>query len=794
MGKTSIAATVASQAARAGHLAVEMIRLSQSEYRSPLGVMGAIANASPQRFSRFLDELGAYRQSSGHSGLTTLEHLFVECLATNDETNKLTVVTLDSIEHVGPSYRRWLLGHLRSSRDIRILVTTRDPAALDVAQVVPVGLLESREAIALCALYGVEDSASLELLFARSGNSPLKLSTILEGLEADGNDGSSMNALAVSFESFYREIVHRMSATDVVGLRLMSVFRHGIASESLAPAAAISDPEALAAIGRLRMLPYVVSVNGTGAKLHDEMVGVVENVLSIESARRRELVEQALAGYYSPTRLATVNRTVRNRLVAERLTYEAHLRPTEAVMHLAAEIDAALAAQDVDHAEALLNAQQPELYEAHGRATLLLLRARLLLKRLEPTQAAQVLATVPREALELRPIHVAVLQLRAECVLGASPLPHGDRFVGVQLLQEAVQLAAEFTDSAVRGSLRLSVANGLRSVGRNDAALQEYQKVAAEAKTHGHDKLLVSAWQEMVQLHRLQQNLAAATESLREVHRLRSELAFVGEAAQMHYYSGNLYRDLDRFEEGRKQYRLAESGFRSNEDFFSLTCLLGDWAWLEYLAGALLDSSRMQDESLALASRYEFGTELAEYWHTRYHILWDEGEISTAYECLDQALAHARRATNVYMILDCLNHVAQRVEATADDKELGTAVASVSEVLREMEGIEHRGCGIRVFRYRAMLVLGDLYFRMEQYSRGYECWRDGLMGVAEFGSSRSNVELVTDLAEFRRSKIKFVVEYLRMSTALRQSWTERGHGDSFPILVQICDEIDSSVL
>ena len=178
----------------------------------------------------------------------------------------------------------------------------------------------------------------------------------------------------------------------------------------------------------------------------------------------------------------------------------------------------------------------PSVFRARAR----LLEAALRLAQLDPRSASALLDEISNTAHDDPHVRVEELRLRAACVVGPSPLPHGDRFSGVQLLQEACELMTEDLGAEYCCALELELANALRSVGMHASAESRYGKVADRAirfELHNFEAL---AHLELSQLFRLQQDLASAereldlgkmcirdralAESLQERHRLQGQV------------------------------------------------------------------------------------------------------------------------------------------------------------------------------------------------------------------------------------------------------------------------------
>ncbi len=78
-----------------------------------------------------------------------------------------------------------------------------------------------------------------------------------------------------------------------------------------------------------------------------------------------------------------------------------------------------------------------------------------------------------------------------------------------------------------------------------------------------------------------------------------------------------------------------------------------------------------------------------------------------------------------------------------------------------MEEYEKKGCGIKVFRGRAMLIEGDISFDERDFYQALAFWIEGFSIVALYGNSRSNVLLFEDLYRMRKGKIEKCINECR---------------------------------
>lgn len=274
--------------------------------------------------------------------------------------------------------------------------------------------------------------------------------------------------------------------------------------------------------------------------------------------------------------------------------------------------------------------------------------------------------------------------------------------------------------------------------GHNEKAQIAYEYALAKSQTDIQKVMILLDMSKMV---RLQQDVNKALEPLRKCDVLMETMK--KNKGKYYYYKGNIYRDLDDIETATIYYNKAFSELADGDDNFTLCELNFDFAWLQYIRDDIeeIDIEMVQkylDVGWGYAEKYHFGTEYSEYHHILYEILNYLEDYQSAYQHLDKAIDFAYQYSNIYMILDCLNHRAQQyyLEGKFDE---------IPAVIQEMEKIEKSGCKIRVFRGRAKLIQADTFYDRGDYECALQEYFDGFVIVALYGNSRTNVELFEDL-------------------------------------------------
>ena len=260
----------------------------------------------------------------------------------------------------------------------------------------------------------------------------------------------------------------------------------------------------------------------------------------------------------------------------------------------------------------------------------------------------------------------------------------------------------------------------------------------------------VSIILEMSKMVRLEQNVPESDRYIKECYRILSEDLQQKNKGKLYYYQGNVCRDLGQFSNAIEYYEKAFEELKRHDDEFTLCELNLDYAWLEYLWNEPYDRNKVKkylDEGWKIAKKYKFGTEYSEYYHMRYELEHYESDYINAYDDLKTALDFAYKYNNVYMIMDCLNHKAQMYFEQGQ-------YDLIPEVIIEMERIQNKGCKIRVFTGRAMLVQADVYYLKRNYRCALATYLEAFLIVALYGNSYSNVELFGDLFKERKQKLQ----------------------------------------
>lgn len=327
--------------------------------------------------------------------------------------------------------------------------------------------------------------------------------------------------------------------------------------------------------------------------------------------------------------------------------------------------------------------------------------------------------------------------------------------------------------------------------GQNDLACRAFE---AAQKLNPTSIQKVDILLEMSKMVRLQQDVQGALKPLDECDLIMITQDSVKNKnkGKYFYYKGNVYRDLGKNDLAVSFYNQAFSALKTGDDDFTLCELNLDYAWLEYLRRDDISLEQLRhylDAGWELAQKYQFGTEFSEYHHILYEIEHYLGDNENADSNLRKALEYAYKYSNIYMILDCLNHMAQMHYRKEEfDK--------IPRVIKEMEKIEETGCKIRVFRGRARLIQADVYYKEGRFDKALEEYFAGFLIVALYGNSYTNVELFDDLYSDtrggtdlpRKEKIKLCLVNLPRSSVyirrFKRTWHRQGVNRDYDYFIE----------
>lgn len=415
-----------------------------------------------------------------------------------------------------------------------------------------------------------------------------------------------------------------------------------------------------------------------------------------------------------------------------------------------------------------------------------LAKAELYLQQYKPQAAIDVLIKIKEAITEGKePVYYArMLEYFGSASINACTIAQTDLFDAIEKFKKSRELYEAHGCTSRIPKCLMELGKAYVFVGKSSDAESAFKDSLSLAKDLNNLKLAAKVLDETSKMYRLQQKVDKSMIPLQESFKIRESIKDDKNLGAYFYYLANTMRDLDNFTGAIINYGIAEKYLIDVADKFKLSELYCDKAWLYRLKEDYDEAMIYLDKAWALAQEFSFGTEYSEYYHIKYEIAMATGNALLAYDNLDVALNYAKKYSNIYIILDCLNHVAQRAYALNE-------IDTIPAVIEEMKSYELLGCGIKVFTGRAMMVQGDVYFDKDQYEKAYSFWKDGLTIIALYGNSRSNVELFDDILDIRKIKIQTLLSKMSIEAveALINHWQVSGLEHDFPAVVQLCSDV-----
>lgn len=212
--------------------------------------------------------------------------------------------------------------------------------------------------------------------------------------------------------------------------------------------------------------------------------------------------------------------------------------------------------------------------------------------------------------------------------------------------------------------------------------------------------------------------------------------------------------------------------------------MYGDYGWLGFLMGDHKMALDYTDKSYNICKAKGFGREQCENYHTYYHVAIEQKKTGNALDYLSKSLKMGRKYSNPFMVLDCLNHLA---EAAYLKKEWDKLLP----ILEELEDYERRGCGFFVFKGRTLNIFGDMYYQKKQYKDAINSWMKGLSIIALHGNSRSSATTFDDHFYERKDNIAIAIEKAGIKSGKKflTYWNDMGLSSDFGQLVDFIKQI-----
>ena len=757
-----------------------LIDFDQSEYTSIPGVIGGIiANLGAECFHATIELLNDYVKSVDASKTETLSRcvdMFIEDINHIISRERILFI-FDTFEALPSAIQNNEFRSIisRFGNNAMVVISGVDEISwLEVSKRIFVDGFNTRE----ITEYFIARDRRLKKLFKGSGElnaTEIHLKTnsghpILCGLLADyiiqhGNADTEFTEelLGVLFaeesDLFYGQLISWIGELPnelKTAIRITAYFNSGMTPQMLGAISELPYNECVGSLRKMCDFSFVKSSNeGNRIMMHKIAADMIKRMFPYENAELQEYAVRAEKVYTDMLdkdshrseayREQSSLRTERAMCIIKYCDFKS------AVKMFDEELLVGLLTFDYSFISQLTSAIAKwvlETDDARWRFLLDLAEGEILLNRYYATKALVI-------ANELKAV-----ELCEDCMLAAMVDSfYGRCFVNPGAITDSVELGRaiaslnnclsvleqnRFKARTVKTAFWLGVAY-MRN-GQNDNA----QDMFEYAKNHCSNNIqLITIIMEQSKMLRLQQDVDAANNVMQSYREILFDGIPQKNKGKYYYYKGNIERDLGNYESAKIWYDMAFTELEKHDDDFTLCELNLDYGWLEFLWKEKYDKQKVLDYIMAgkkIAEEYNFGTEYSEVHHMLYELYHEEGKDSDAYRELDMALQDAYKYSNMYMIMDCLNHKAlMHYELSDFDK--------VHDIIVEMNRLQDNGCKIRVFTGRAMLIQGDIYYDNSEYDRALREYLEGFMIIALYGNSFSNVELFGSLFAAREEKI-----------------------------------------
>lgn len=740
IGKTTLMGCLREQL---GERVRARVDLGASRNRSALGVASSLLDHIDPALT------GAYYDAASHARTEGSERLMRDALTRCQELLSGLAVAgdvfiLDNIDRASASVRSWLLDDVLASLPSSVVAAGRaTPPQAQAFETVDLLPFEHSRLDLLADFWsphlpGVARAHLRSTLQYCSNGHPVKAELIAWAFSCLGNAGRRTDLARL-----LREAIATLPVADQDSLMAAVVAHQRLTPAILARLAPHGSPNVV------QELPFSYEIDDAigGHVVHPVALDAISVGLGVsrqklDAARRslaQEIYPRILSGGYSEEGNAA--------LALERLRYIATLPNNKDFEAIENAFRARLLRGEIWRADEIAQIASEVLASGrkafHARASLIV--AENLIQRHDVADAYAQLGLMPNSSLADAPaaLRIRVQYLRAKCITSPCALNGSEIFSAAGTLASLLEEASR-TQSATHlaEDIRFELGHAYRFIARYEQALDCFMHLERNARDTAAK---VRAVEEQAQLHRQMADLDAADQAQSRLAILRAEGGLKTSGYGL-YCLGTLRRDQNDFETAERVYERALRQASEESDDYLACVIKGDWAWMQFLAGRNADSAHLLGQYQGLAELYGFSRELSECWHMRYHLEAEAGDWPTAYDHLDRALELANEFGNVIMQLDCMMHCVQR--AIREER-----LAATQAIIDDMAKIEARGCGIRVFRGRALIYQGDGLLTAQRERDALLAWKEGFDLVANFGHSRSNVELLDGLMSSRNAKL-----------------------------------------
>jgi tetratricopeptide (TPR) repeat protein len=818
MGKTQLLKWVRSYASANRFVSTELIDLSVTRNRSKINLITMIAEAfsgGNRDFSKFFDASKEYeiaRDIEKSYRFDNLLKIFVECVNTFANKHSIIILfdTFESTQGRGTDFPLQDLLTLFEGK-IGIVIAGRNEIDLPINIQYQLELMpftfDEIESLAK-AIYANRqnefdlDHNTLSLLHSYSQGRPILIVLAVEWILENFHP----EELFQSSEPFEQQLVQFLPKLDdeqesktilimaTADRRFNAVIAKLLLGEN-------NTEDLLTNLLRFSFVKDRLDNGQRAFSLHDEMKRLVHLYVDFDETYKNELRKQLIEGFYYPSLEAQKNQFEQQTLITELIHYLIFVDLNQALKLVNTNLQNAIKEYELDFAYLLLREvaltfaeitdKTPAYVSQLDRDLIEINKAELLLKQYKPKEAKDILDDLYTRQMLFDPeMRCRVLSAIGGAMINPSTTVEADLFEAIPYWLAALKESEANGLESYTGEILFQLASTHVLIGQHNDALVAFERALAIAEKIQDKQLEAKVLNELGKLYRLRMEPQLAQSPIEKSMSIRKQIDDEKSFGISYYYLANLYRDLNDFQNAIKYYELAKIKLTEIGDQNALCELYCDLGWFYVLNENWVLAEHFNNISQEIANKYLLGREISENLHIMYHLEIEKGSPELAYEYVHKAYDVAKRYLNVYMILDCLMHIAQEAYRNKN-------YDRVPEIIEEMEDLVKRGCGIIVFNGRTINVHGDCLYDQGDFAGALEKWTQGFTIIAVHGNSRTNVELFEDHFSARQEKLKNVLlkagkeKIIVFKNAWQENVIKQGH--LFNQMVELCDELLMSV-
>jgi len=797
IGKTKVLGKLREQAiARLGVASTDVIDLRATSNRSSISFLHAVAVAlesSAQTdtgiFTAFFEAIHKYnaaRSQEKYALYGPTIQTFVDCCSALSSTIPVLIL-LDTFESVQDmQFGEWIMQLLQELRG-SIVVAIAGRKELQVTGIerlnLEIGRLSTSEIDLLARQLfehreiGIDYDLSYNTIKALENLTEGRPILVILAIEWILEDVEPEKIIAIPRDQFEPQIVRYLKNLDGNNAReehltivMMATFNKRFDAHLLSLLTGWPEAQCLSITEKLRRFSFVKTIANPDPTrevitLHDEMLRLVNTYVDFPMSVKSQWRNTIVQAFYDVEIPCTADPQAQQALVAERLHYQLHYAPEEALLYFDQQIGRAIDGYEFEFCELLLSvAQDPDLkLDEHSRNLVNLSYAEMLVRRYQPFEAKAlfdhlILAFDAERDTEFLSRSIGGL---GACIANGATVIEANLSEAIDLWKESLEVCRAKGLQERQATILYQLGYCHDLLGQHEEALRYYGESNELAKQLGNLKLVTVTLDDMGRLRRKRYEVPESLSLFRESLAVKEEMGDTKSMGVSYHYLGDAFRDLDNFSEALKWYGLAEKARQEVADEYGLCVLYGDIGWLYLLAKNWEKAIEYTDKSYYnYAIPRHFGREMAEMEHSYYHIELETHGLDAAIPWIEKAFKNAEAYSNTFIYLDAALHL---IEAAYTKKEF----AKIPFYYTKMDLLDKKGCGYRMFRGRATNILGDIAHIQGDNVHAVDLWQEGYTIIAIHGRSRSSVLSFDDHLKLRIGTL---------TEALRSSGIERIEG------------------